>query len=344
VSDPTVSVVVPAYNAEAFLGRALDSILAQTFEDWEIVLVNDGSTDETEAVVNRYAQRIGRRLRCFCQPNAGCGAARNRGIDAARGRFVAFLDADDEFLPRKLERQLGLFQARPDLGLVFSDMALVDLDGKRHESAFDRDPTVVRRVPIECLGDTYRVCSPDFFDYLLRRYFIPTIVGMVRRDVLGRSIRWPPDPSYSAEWLFFLRVARISRVGFVDEPLSLHHFIARSATRTDPRRNTVRLRNLLREMKRALPNLNRRQRRILRDHRARTCRQLGFDEYWAGHFSRATRHLAESFLHRPALGTLRDVADAGLHSVWPKAKADERNEPWSPVGGTAEAVARQPMD
>lgn len=344
MNDPTVSVVVPAYNAAAFVGRALDSILAQTFQDWEIVLVNDGSTDETEAVVNRYARRIGRRLRCFRQPNAGCGAARNRGIDAARGRFVAFLDADDEFLPRKLERQLGLFQARPELGLVFSDMALVDLDGQRHDSAFDRDPTVVRHVPTECLGDAYHVCSPDFFEYLLRRYFIPTIVGMVRRDVLGRSIRWPPDPSYSAEWLFFLRVARISRVGFVDEPLCLHHFIERSATRTDPGRNTVRLRSLLREMKKALPDLNRGQRRVLRDHVARTCRQLGFDAYRAGRFGRATRYLTESFMHRPALATLRDVADAGLRSLWPTADMEQPRQSSEQIGGTAQAFARRPAD
>jgi hypothetical protein len=93
-----------------------------------------------------------------------------------------------------------------------------------------------------------------------------------------------------------------------------------------------------------LPNLNRRQRRVLRDHVARTCRQLGFDAYRAGHFGRAARRLAESFVHRPALSTLRDVADAGLRSMWPKPGREQPTQLPGRIAETAQALAPRPTD
>jgi len=118
MNDPTFSVIVPTYNCESLLPRALDSVADQTVDDWEIVLVNDGSTDGTADVAARYARRLQDRFIYIHQPNHGCSHARNRGIDVCRGRFVAFLDSDDEYQPTKLERQLRLFDLRPELGLV----------------------------------------------------------------------------------------------------------------------------------------------------------------------------------------------------------------------------------
>lgn len=116
--SPTVSVVIPAYNVEEWIGESLDSVLAQTFEDYEVVVVDDGSRDGTVELVEGYVSRHPGRIRLVRQEQGGASRARNRGIDEARGEFIAFLDADDLWLPRKLELQVAAFRADPDLGLV----------------------------------------------------------------------------------------------------------------------------------------------------------------------------------------------------------------------------------
>jgi glycosyltransferase involved in cell wall biosynthesis len=109
--DPAVSVVIPAYNAESCVGRAIRSVLVQTHPVREIIVVDDGSRDATRAVV----QEFGVPVRYIHQVNAGVSAARNHGIREAVGEWIAFLDADDEWLPDKLGRQVELLKARPDL-------------------------------------------------------------------------------------------------------------------------------------------------------------------------------------------------------------------------------------
>lgn len=109
---PTVSVVIPAYNVAWCVRKAVDSVLAQDWRDFEVVVVNDGSTDDTAAVLATY----GHAIRVVDQPNGGMSNARNAGIRAARGEFIAFLDADDWWLPAKLGRQVALMRERPQLG------------------------------------------------------------------------------------------------------------------------------------------------------------------------------------------------------------------------------------
>jgi glycosyltransferase involved in cell wall biosynthesis len=115
-----VSVVIPTYNRASRLPAAIDSVLRQGVSDIEIIVVDDGSSDDTRAVVARY----GNRVRYVYQANAGVGAARNAGIRLATGTFAAFLDSDDRWHDFKLSMQLALFDARPDVGLVFSDFVI----------------------------------------------------------------------------------------------------------------------------------------------------------------------------------------------------------------------------
>ncbi len=312
---PTVSVVIPTYNRAGLLPRALDSVIAQSFPYWEIVLVDDGSTDGTASLAQAYKERLGERMMYVRRPNTGCGGARNHGIEAARGRFLAFLDSDDEFLPSKLERQLALFDRRPDLGFVYSDYAYVDTEGGRQDSVFDTICPIARKVSFEVLEPGLCVCTESVFDVLIRRYFIATIVGLVRREVLGRTIRFPRDPSYSGEWLFYLKVTRACRSGFVDEPLCLHHHVPQSLTRTNSHRNTARMRNLLREMRHTFDALTRAQRSAIRENLALTCRQLGYDHYHRGRHGEAFRFFMESFYNNPDLRTLCHVLQAALRFV-----------------------------
>jgi len=111
MTTPLVSCIVPVFNGERYLGEALDSILAQTYCPLEVAVVDDGSTDGTAAVVASYGDRVS----YLRQPNAGPAAARNRGLGAARGELIAFLDADDLWHPEKLARQMARFEARPEL-------------------------------------------------------------------------------------------------------------------------------------------------------------------------------------------------------------------------------------
>ena len=321
MSRPTVSIIVPTYDRAALLPRALDSVIAQTFEDWEIVLVDDGSTDETDSLAWDYASRLGPRFSYVRQSNAGSSAARNRGIEAGRGRFVAFLDSDDEFLPDKLERQMKLFELRPELGFIYSDFSFIDDDGVRHHSVFDRKAPLAREVPFEEVEPGLCVCRGSLFDVLIRGYFIATIVGMVRREVLGSTIRFPVGQAYAEEWLFYLQVARVCQAGFVNEPLCLHHFVTGSLARTDKHRNMRQNRELLHRIKATFPDLSRPQRKAVHRNLAQTCRQLGFEAYRAQYYRAAGRYFAESLRHERRFSTAGNVAQATMR--WIVARATE---------------------
>ena len=136
-SSVCVSVVIPAYKASGCIAATLDSVLAQTFSDYEIVVVNDGSPDTQalEQVLQEYLPRI----RYFKQENRGPSSSRNRGIVEAQGEYVAFLDADDFWLPEHLASQIAILRGPPSLGLVYSD-SLVVRDGKCIRKTFDREP------------------------------------------------------------------------------------------------------------------------------------------------------------------------------------------------------------
>ena len=110
---PTVSVVMPVYNTEAYLGDALDSILAQTFTDWELICVDDGSSDCSLDVLRRY-ERADPRIRVVSRPYSGVARARNDGMALARGRYIAAMDSDDVALPERLRRQVDYMESHPE--------------------------------------------------------------------------------------------------------------------------------------------------------------------------------------------------------------------------------------
>ena len=115
MSLPLITVIIGAYNAERYLGEAIESVLAQTYRDFELIVVDDGSTDRTGEIADGYGDPV----RCLHQENGGMAAARNRAIPEARGDYLAFLDADDRFPPGKLRSQLAVFEAQPELDVVY---------------------------------------------------------------------------------------------------------------------------------------------------------------------------------------------------------------------------------
>ena len=123
---PKVTVVMPVFNGERFLQESLDSVFAQTFQDFEMLCVDDGSTDNSAAVLTQYGERI----RVLRQKNAGQSVARNAGVTVAKGQYVAFLDQDDLWYPSKLMHQVAALDADPDIVLVHCDFDRID-DGGR---------------------------------------------------------------------------------------------------------------------------------------------------------------------------------------------------------------------
>jgi hypothetical protein len=162
-----VSVIIPAYNCARYLSSAIESVLAQSYRDFEIVVVDDGSTDDTESVLRRFAASI--RLLNTC--HQGPAAARNRGIKASDGEYVAFLDADDWWVPQKLDEQLAEFEKDTAAGLVFSDLEVLSDDGMVTPSFLSSRPLAA---------------SGYVFDQYLRSRFILTSSVLVRRKCLER--------------------------------------------------------------------------------------------------------------------------------------------------------------
>lgn len=126
--NPKVSIVTPTYNRAGFIAQAVDSVLAQTMPDWELLIVDDGSTDDTREVLAGYQGDP--RIHYFYQPNRGQSVARNNALEKVRGDFVGFLDSDDLWCADKLERQLALFEDHPDVGIVHGDESIIDEKGQ----------------------------------------------------------------------------------------------------------------------------------------------------------------------------------------------------------------------
>jgi glycosyltransferase involved in cell wall biosynthesis len=201
-SEPLVSVVMPAYNVAWCIGRAVDSVLAQDFRECELIVVNDGSTDGTRALLEGY----GAAITVINQENRGMSAARNTGIRRARGTYVAFLDADDWWLAGKLSRQVELMRGRPEIGFSSTTVRVEDGDGR--------------------LLNLWR--CPNGSTEILATLFAQNaaIAGgcsavMARRDLLDRvglfdeSLRGFEDPD------LWMRLAAVSGYACIDETLAV---------------------------------------------------------------------------------------------------------------------------
>jgi len=165
-----VSVVIPTYNRARFVTRAVESVLAQTYADYEIIVVDDGSTDDTKEALRPYESRI----RSLCQENAGVSAARNTGISAARGEWIAFLDSDDEWLPEKLAVQMDCVSMHPEIVAHVTNAKIV-LSGGEPLDLF----TIQGRPDY---GLVESVIERPLADLLTRQFFTPSL--LVRRQTV----------------------------------------------------------------------------------------------------------------------------------------------------------------
>ncbi len=206
---PAVSVLMPAYNDAPFVGKAIDSILAQSFMDFEFIIVDDGSTDDTGDVIARKAERDKRIRVVTNERNLGIVAALNRGLDACRGRYVARMDADDIALPDRLAMQVARMDEAPDVVALGGSLEYIDATGA------DMD---VRR---DCAVDE----SPLAANPMLH----PTVV--IRREVLDKHrLRYDERFRYAEDYFLWLRISRLGRLDSIDNVV-LKYRISAGASR-----------------------------------------------------------------------------------------------------------------
>lgn len=199
-----VSVVVATYNRAALVTRALDSVVRQTEPPAEIIVVDDASTDETLAVVRAWAGRAPLPLRLVAATaNRGAGAARNRGIEAASGELVAFLDSDDEYRPSALAALAAPLRQHREAVVSFADAEVVFADGSPAHRHVARHLSPAQGVSPTGTPGLFRLDDPQA--HLLTTSFIPTCSAMFRREA-ARRVGGMPEARFGEDWLFWLRL------------------------------------------------------------------------------------------------------------------------------------------
>ncbi len=206
-AQPLVSVVTPTFNSQAYIGETIESVLNQTWHNWEMVIVDDGSTDTTGAVIESYGARDKRIKYCPLGYNSKTPAVpRNQGIRQAQGSYVAFLDSDDLWLPEKLERQVHFMEENEHIFMSYTRCVL-----QKNGKAVGRRPTIFREGSI-------------FTPLFLLNNFIPCLTVMIRYGEKYRNkYLFDEDPRLRAieDYDLWLTIAKQERVGFIDEPLAI---------------------------------------------------------------------------------------------------------------------------
>jgi GT2 family glycosyltransferase len=233
---PLVSVVVPTYNRAHLIGRTIESVLAQTYPNVEIVISDDGSKDDTAQVIARdYGKDA--RIRYFKKENGGPASARNAGFEKARGEFVALLDSDDTWHPWKLDLQIRCMERFPELGMTWTDMQMIGADGQIVDAAylrhmytayrwFKNDELFSRSLPLreiasdlaDTVGDA-QLRTGNIFSQMVMGNLVHTSTVVLRRERLAHVKRFNESLRYSGEdYDFHLRTCREGPVGLLDIP------------------------------------------------------------------------------------------------------------------------------
>lgn len=217
---PAVSILIPTFNYGNYIGETLSNILNQSFTDWECIILDDGSTDDTRAIVGRYCAEDSR-IRYEAQANRGLSAARNSALRFASGKFIQLLDSDDLLSHTKLERQVSFMEKYPEIGISYTD-ARYFRHGNPHESF--RNFQYVKDGEFELNNDPW-IPEVDWTDtcrlvaYLFTRNIAPVHSMLIRKDVFDSIGGFDESFTLLEDWHFFSRAAlRGVRFAYCNEP------------------------------------------------------------------------------------------------------------------------------
>jgi len=205
---PLVSVIIPCYNGEKFIGEAIESVLNQTYKNWELIIVDDGSTDGSKAVIKPFLKDPRIKL-VEHEQNRGIPAARNTGIKVSSGKYIALLDVDDRWDPNKLELQIGLFLEKgKDVGLVFSNIKVINSKGE-----------VIKK---KRKGIKLHTSKMKNLEHLFFNNFIPSVTAVFQRNCIEKvglfdeKILWGGD-----DHDFWLRIASKFNFAYLNKVLAI---------------------------------------------------------------------------------------------------------------------------
>lgn len=310
-----VSVIIPTYNRAARCKSAVESVLSQTHTNVEVIVVDDGSKDNTGEVINGLDDRV----KYIYQANAGVSAARNTGLKAATGDYIAFLDSDDLWLPRKLEAQLSVFRAFPDTGMVWTDMKAIDEnDATLHESylkhmyaAYDhfdreRDFAVIRP-----LSEVWEDCPAEYlqrkcyegniFSWMFMGNLVHTSTVLLRLERQKKVGLFDVDLVKSGEdYDFHFRTCHEGDVAYLDIPSILYR-VGAADQLTEKKYMIWVARNNLKTIMKMLAvakNEIHLPRRMIRKRLANAHAWVGLEEFSEDH-AKARYHITRSLLLSP---------------------------------------------
>jgi glycosyltransferase involved in cell wall biosynthesis len=207
-NKPTVSVIIPTYNRRQSIARSIKSVLNQTYRDFELIIVDDGSTDGTGDVVTGFNDERIRYIRC--EENRGEAAARNMGIKAARCDCIAYQDSDDEWLPEKLARQMELLEnAPPEVGVIYTGFWKTE----NHRKIY---------IPFSWVNQK----NGDIYKELLKGNFIGSPVVLIKKECFDSAGLFDERLRNLVDWEMWLRISRRYHFRCVDEPLAVAHYDA----------------------------------------------------------------------------------------------------------------------
>jgi glycosyltransferase involved in cell wall biosynthesis len=213
--EPLVSVVMPVYNMDKYLRASIDSVLKQSYSDFEFIIINDGSADGSAAIINSYNDK---RINVIHNPsNKGLVYSLNAGVDKARGLYIARIDGDDIALTERFARQVQYFNAHPECDVLTTTASLIDKDGK---------------MTGEWPADRRRISFKQIRSYLPKDNCLVHPSAMIKTDVL-KSFKYSYAQALAEDYDLWLRlIAAGKQIHKLDEPLTLHRILATSFTRT----------------------------------------------------------------------------------------------------------------
>jgi len=206
--NPTVSVIIPTYNRAHLIGRAIQSVLNQTYQDFELIVVDDGSTDNTEDVIRQFQEKDKRIRYIKHDKNKGGSAARNTGIKNSKGKYIAFQDSDDEWFPNKLEKQMKIFKKEsPNLGIVYTGFYRI----KDSEKKYIPSHEIVKK-------------EGRIYEELLKGNFITTQSILVRKECFKKVGIFDENLPRLQDWELVMRLSKYYDFKCIDEPLLISYY------------------------------------------------------------------------------------------------------------------------
>lgn len=296
---PRVSIIIPTYNREKYIAECLDSVLNQTYTDYEVIVVDDGSIDNTEEVMRQFEGRVTYKKIAHSGPSI----PRNVALEMATGDLIAFHDDDDLWLPDHLQLHVDFMDKHTDIDMVFSDLELFDENSTIYKSWMS-EKTVFAGIKKTQVGDHFFILEGNIFDYLVRERFMTMPTLVVRRNCLDQVGHFDESLVAQVDYDLFLRLARKFSVGYIDRVLARCRVHSTNLSGNPKRRITSKT-VMWEKMEKLYPDLPGPSRRLIIDQLSHWYYELGYYHFSRNEFtearSRLRQALGKRLFHRKAL-------------------------------------------